>query len=359
MAERLGKLFFEIVLQAGRGRAACEVMPAIRLADERRRPLLSLSPLRRADVTGHWQWRSPGSSQADEGLFELRGELRSAGNGVCNEIRVAVCDAALLVLDPQASELQPQLPRETLYYRVEPHGSGSVGWVCCYRQGHVANLLRGAGFWLLTTASRPAGLLYHRGAARLLERYQRELALSVAAGGDEPPRPVISAGGGAALLPETAAHNNTLLPFLSQPLLRQSLPDGAAFAPTTSCEVLTEAHKAAVALLQRPVQRGERIVLLRGEVGRYLLLARERRGCWEVAGITAEARVWSIWLPFLKDGQRYRALWHHDEQPERPCFAPLPQRFERTLRPMLYLAAAGGFTLRLVPLESGASEGEA
>jgi alpha-glucosidase len=90
---------------------------------------------------------------------------------------------------------------------------------------------------------------------------------------------------------------------------------------------------------------------VRGEIGEYLLVARRTGRDWRLAALTAKTRAWTVSLPFLAAGVRYRAAWVHDPQPDRPCFLPLPDAMDAASRPLIQLADSGGFTLDLVPLD--------
>ena len=113
---------------------------------------------------------------------------------------------------------------------------------------------------------------------------------------------------------------------------------------------VTGAHAAALRRVRESERACDDVRWLRGEIGEYLLLARRTGRRWRLSALTDRARTWTVRLPFLERGVRYRAVWRHDPQPGKPCYVPLPAVMDAASRPLIYLAAAGGFTLDLAPI---------
>ena len=348
------RLRIELALRAG-GREAEEGMPALRVLLDRR-VLLNWSPLATPVAAAAW-WRRAGTAavrtlhpfpdtlpalesvcafaSVDEPAATLAVTLRCAGTGVA-------CRT-----EPGA-EPRFRWPRETQGIVADPAAPGGFARLpagqalavaarpvtLLYAHGKCAVLRREGGGWLLVAGDRPTDLPANRVRGWL-------------AGGAPDPGAGNAPGAGA---PSGSAVFNCHLPFVVAPVLTAPRPMAWA-APRL--KGVTPAHGAALQRLRALEWRGADVRWIRGEIGEYVLAACRRGASWQVSALTAKARAWTLRLPFLEPGRCYRAAWRHDPQPERPCFQPLPGLMDADCRPLIYLAEAGGFTLDLVPRESG------
>lgn len=338
-----------------RGREAEQGMPCLRVRLDRR-VMLNWSPL--APDVPSVRWRYAGAAtvrtlspfaddlpaqelvvrfaSADDPAAAFAVTLRCAGTGVACRTRPDVPPCLRWPRETQGVVVSPAAPsgfaRLSVAQALADEAVRSA--TLLYAHGKCAALRRGTGGWLLIAADRPADLPANRVRGWLAEGLA-ELDTG------EPAR---------ALAPSAAATFNCHLPFVVTPVL--TVPQPMAWA-APRLEGVTAAHGAALQRLRALEWRDAEVRWIRGEIGEYVLAARRRNDSWQVSALTAKSRVWTIRLPFLDAGRRYRAIWQHDPQPARQCFVPLPDVVDAASRPFIHLAESGGFTLDLEPLESG------
>ena len=354
---------------AGHGRAACG-MPAIRLTFDRR-VIFNWSPITvgiggKEVPKGNWRLRQTAEpiessaalagEETDDGIVRKLGLEFVAADSTADIMSVSFrcADGGLACSITPAASTEFRMPRGT--------------------QGIVADPAAPEGFVVLTARE---ALVRERGGATLLFPHGKCAALALRDNGwllvigDRPAdlpanrvRGLLAAGGGsavrrahgipprAAMAPTAAATPaafNCTVPFVVTPT--QLAPQPLSWAPP-GLRSVTKPHARALARIRALKWDDADVHWLRGELGEYLLVARRTSGGgWAISALTARARDWTVWLPFLAPGVAYRAVWHHDPPPAKPCYQPLPRRFGVDSRPLIHMAEAGGFTLDLAPVE--------
>lgn len=357
------------LLGAGHGRSACG-MPAIRLTFDRR-VIFNWSPIivgigGKVVPKGKWhlrQMKEPGErcsalageKAADGAVRELSFEIVTVDQtGDIGSVSFRCADGGLACSSTPAASTEFRMPRGT--------------------QGIVADPAAPEGFVVLTARE---ALVRERGGATLLFPHGKCAALALRDNGwllvvgDRPAdlpanrvRGLLAAGGGtacrrahcipprAAMSPTAAATPavfNSTVPFVVTPTKLE--PQPLRWAPP-GLRGVTKPHARALARIRALKWDDADVHWLRCEIGEYLLVARRTSGGgWAISALTARARDWTVWLPFLAPDVAYLAVWHHDPPPGKPCYQPLPRRFDVNSRPLIHMAEAGGFTLDLAPGE--------
>ena len=351
------RLRFEVALR-DRGRSAASGRPAVRATFDGR-VLLNWSPLA-PRAAGAWRLaacsspvsapgRRPAAAPAEEAVAVFE---PTSGGGSAWRVTFQCALGALHCRHDGAWPVAFRVPRETLGWMADPRSAAGFSLrnatealqvssdpvTCLYPHGKCAVLASAPQAWSVLAADRPADLPAHLGAG-------------VPSGSSTPSaaeaRPL--EGWPAGLAGVAAAQFNCTVPFVVTPA-RGGIAAGTGWFPAQVTGVTT-AHAAALERIAAAQRAGEQVGCLRGEIGEYLLVARRRGRSWQLAGLTARARVWTLRLPFLDPGVNYRAFWRLDPPPAKPLLPPAPDTLDAASRPLLSLADAGGFTLDLDPLD--------
>lgn len=353
-----GRLRIDLALRAG-GREVEAGTPCLRVQFDRR-VLLAWSPLAPAGSDGAATWRRDGGcsvrnvAQLPDGTPAAEAVCAFAPyrpSGAAFAVTLRCAGYGVACRSAPAMETRFRFPRETQAIVVDAVAKGGFSRLpvaraladsplpatLLYPHGKCAILNREADGWMLIAGDRPADLPANRVRGWL-------------AGGASNP----GAGDAAAsVIPSEAAAYNCHLQFVVTPAL--TAPQPMRWAAARLDEV-TPAHAAAMQRLLALEWRDADVHWIRGEIGEYVLAACRQGVSWQVSALTAKARAWTLRLPFLEPGRRYRAVWVHDPQPDRPCFQPLPEVMDADCRPLIWLADAGGFTLDLEPHADGGKE---
>ena len=353
-----GRLRIDLALRAG-SREVEAGTPCLRVLLDRR-VLLAWSPLAFAGSDGTAAWRRdrgcsvrdvnqlPDGAETEEAVCAFV-PLRKTGTAFAVTLRCAGLGVACRTAP--AMETRFRFPLETQGIMADAAAPGGFSRrpvaraladsplpvTLLYPHGKCAVMRREVDGWLLIAGDRPADLPANRVRGWL-------------AGGASESGAV---DGPASVVPSDAAAFNCHLPFVVTPSM--SAPQPMLWA-APRLENVTPAHAAALQRLRALEWRDADVRWIRGEIGEYVQAACRRGASWQVSALTAKARAWTLRLPFLEPGRRYRAAWRHDPPPERPCFQPLPGEMDADCRPLIWLADAGGFTLDLEPLDTGGQE---